>query len=127
MMMHTENGRIESTMLGVEDHGIFTAVLMLAFDGTGQGFGTHALDEPIEEDGKFVGRHGTAYGLDHIMRILEVVGVNRWEDLPGKYVRVQRDGGRFDLISRIGHITKDSWFDPKKHAEEWREKERADG
>lgn len=39
-----ENAQIESTMLGMEDHGILTFFLSLKFEGSGQGFGGYAMD-----------------------------------------------------------------------------------
>ena len=41
--MEIENGKIESTNLGPEDHGILTFWLSLAFDGGGQGFGGYDI------------------------------------------------------------------------------------
>jgi len=104
-----ENGLIESTMLGMEDHGIFTCYLHLAFDGTGQGFGGYGLDAPVKENGEFKGRVGSAYGMDFIMEVCRVVGVEKWEDLKGKHIRADHDWG---TIYRIGHIRKNLWFDP---------------
>lgn len=110
--MEIENGRIESTMLGVEDHGIFTCVLHISFNGSGQGFGTACLDSYDTVKKK---RIGTRWGLEYIMRLMEAVGVDKWEDLQGKFVRVKRVNG---LLVSIGHIVKDQWFTPKELAKE---------
>ena len=101
-----ENMRIKGTMLGREDHGILTAFLQLEGNGTGQGFGGWCLDS--------ADRPNPAAGL-WISRVLEVVGVAEWEELPGKYVRVVRDRG---LISGIGHIIEDRWFYPRDEMKE---------
>lgn len=47
MTMATEikNARIESTMLGYEDHGILTAFVTVGGDGWGCGFGGYGLDQ----------------------------------------------------------------------------------
>lgn len=96
-----ENMRIKSTMLGREDHGILTAFLNLEGNGCGQEFGGWSLDSAGSPD--------AAAGF-WISRVLEVVGANEWEGLPGKYVRVVRDRG---LIVGIGHITENRWFHPR--------------
>lgn len=94
--METINAKIESTMLGFEDRGIMTWFLTLDFGGTGQGFGGYAL--------------GGATTDFAIKRILKVVGVEKWEDLKGKYIRVKREPR--GLIKSIGNLLEDKWFDP---------------
>lgn len=108
-----ENALIESTFLGLEDHGIWTVMLHLAFDGSGQGFGGYSLDAPVKENGEFKGRVGTAFGMDFIMEVCRVVGVEKWEDLKGKHIRADHDWG---CVHRIGHIRKNLWLDPKELA-----------
>ena len=105
-----KNARIRGTTLGWEDHGIFTAFVDLDYDGSGQSFGGYALDTwigPRDGTGK---RLGTSWGMDFVMRVCEIVGVKRWEDLPGKFVRADAD---FTKVYRIGHITADRWFSPE--------------
>lgn len=86
-------GTIKSTSLGTQDHGIITSMLHVEWTGGGIGVGGYCLDEPRKDaDGKRIGRFGTAYGLDHIMRVLETVGVDKWEQLPGKQVIVLFEG-----------------------------------
>lgn len=55
-------------------------------------------------------------GLVAMMNIMNVVGVDRWEDLVGKYARV-KVGGLGSTVSCIGNIIKDEWFDIKKFFE----------
>ena len=43
------------------------------------------------------------------MRIMDVVGVSRLEDMKGKYVRVATKGWG-DSIKIIGNIINDCWF-----------------
>jgi hypothetical protein len=93
------NAKITGTMLGVEDHGIFTSFLYLEWEGGGVGIGGYVL--------------GGESGLKFIERTLEVVGVEKWEDLEGKYVRVETEGlGR--PVRGIGNILKDDWLYPKE-------------
>lgn len=106
----TKNARIESTMLGYEDHGILTCYLHLTFGGCRQGFGGYSMDAPNGHRDANHRRIGTAYGMEFIARILETVGVTKWEDLKGKHIRVRGD---MSSIEAIGHIIEDKWFAPK--------------
>lgn len=83
--------RVESTTLGIEDHGIFTAFLHCTFGGSGQGVGGYGLDEPVHEDGKFIGRRGTAYGMEWITRCIKACGVDSWEKIKGRTIMVYRE------------------------------------
>lgn len=96
-MKEIRNARIESTHLGNEDHGILTIFLQLSYDrGSSQAFGGYNLTMP--------GQLGF-----WVNQILKVVGVEKWEDLKGKYIRVESDFGK---VYRIGNLMEDSWFDP---------------
>ncbi len=98
-------------MLGVEDHGIFTAYLLLSYGVTGgPGFGGYALDRHNGERNKNSERVGTAYGMEFIRRVMLTVGVETWEALKGKHIRVRMNEMRVDSI---GHIIEDHWFCPK--------------
>ncbi len=99
-----QNARIERTMLGVEDHGIMSFYLYLDYGGSGQGFGGYGLDE---YDKELKRRKGHAFGLEVIMQILRVVGVEKWEDLPGRFVRVT---GTMTKLTRLYNVLDDSRF-----------------
>jgi hypothetical protein len=94
--MEIKNAKIQSTFLGIEDHGIFTAMITLDYGESSQGFGNHDLTY-------------RDYGIKYLRKILEVVGVDCWEELKGKHVRVKSDGH----IYSIGHIIEDKWFEPE--------------
>lgn len=100
-----ENGTIKSTFLGVEDHGIMTLFITVEGEWGGQGFGGYGLD-----------RAG-AFGVSLIRRTLEAVGVDKWEALVGKNVRVDHDYGK---IHRLGHIVRNQWVDIEATAEEFK-------
>lgn len=51
-----------------------------------------------------------AKSMESISELLDVVGVDKWEDLPGKYIRFE-DNGRSSSITKIGNIIEDKWFD----------------
>jgi hypothetical protein len=90
--------RIESTMLGQEDHGILTVYLNVSGDGWGTGVGGYGLDAWVEPEKR---RVPTAYGLDQIVQIMHTVGVSTWEKLPGREVIVL-----YDTASSLGSIAK---------------------
>lgn len=98
-----QNAIIESTMLGFEDRGIFTYMIYVNLsDGGTQGFGGYVL--------------GGDYTNKVIKGILNAAGVDSWEKLKGRHVRVKKEGyhGRLEAI---GHIMEDKWFDPAKAVE----------
>lgn len=115
--MKERNAKIIGTTLGIEDHGIMTATITLDYGGSCQGFGGYCLDEPVKDKrGRHTGRRGTAYGCEFIRRTLEVVGVESWEHLKGKHVRVRVEDHYNGLILAIGNIVEDNWFSPKELA-----------
>jgi hypothetical protein len=117
MNVETKNARISSTMLGVEDHGIMSAYLHLEYDGGGQGFGGYGLDTYSKEKKERVAHACCGF---FIKRVLETVGVEKWEDLPGKYIRVKADWGK---VHEIGNVIKNKWFNPEKEFKQFEEKE----
>lgn len=95
--MTIENAKIESTMLGYEDHGIPTSFLNLKFGSSNQGFGGYDL-------------RSTSAMLKWVLGVLNVLGVNEWSKVTGQVCRVRREDGR---IIAIGHIIDDLWFAAK--------------
>lgn len=112
--MKIENAIIESTFLGYEDHGILTFVIGLKGDCFSVGFGNVALDQWSEKEGRRVAQPKS---MDCIAKILEVVGVDRWEDLKGKHVRIASNG-LGSTITRIGNIIENKWLDLEQAFEE---------
>jgi len=94
--MEVRNAKITATKLGY-DGGVLTCWLTLEWGSSGQGFGGYRLD----------GDATTNYGVEFVKEILDAVGVNSWEDLVGKYVRMRGTNAR---VEAIGHITDDDWF-----------------
>jgi len=111
--MHIEirNAQITSTMLGVEDHGILTCYLVCEWQGTGCGFGGYALNQ---YDASLKKRIADGHAAQAIPEIMSVVGVSKWEDLPGKYIRIAETGLGGKIV-KIGNLIEDKWFS----FEEW--------
>lgn len=96
------NAKITDTFFGIEDHGIMTFMLYLRFDNYNQGYGGYALDQQ-RLNGT---RVGCGVGITVVRKILETIGVHKWEDLPGCFVRVKRTGQK---IEALGNIMEDKW------------------
>lgn len=93
------NAQIESTQLGYEGHGILTIMIYLSYDRhASQGFGGYNLTNATQLQKWITG----------ILRVLEL---EKWEDLNGKYIRVEQQN-KSDKILRIGNLLQDKWFDP---------------
>lgn len=54
-----------------------------------------------------------AESMEAISEILDVVGVDKWEDLPGKHIRFE-DAGWDSTVTKIGNIITDKWFDMRE-------------
>lgn len=119
------NAIIKGTVLGYGDYGVLTCYLMLEQDSINQSFGGWTLDNRPAKDssGHYSGnRQPSVLAGFWIKRILETVGVEKWEDLKGKYVRVE--GDIFGAIEGIGHIVEDRWFFPERETEELARKQK---
>lgn len=104
--MEIKNAKIIRTMLGREDHGIMTFMIYVEFGCCGCGVGGYAIDG---YDRELKTRVFTAKGMEAISKILEVVGVDTWEELPGKYIRI-KDNCWGTTIDDIGNLMEDKWF-----------------
>lgn len=113
-----KNARITSTMLGREDHGIMTFMIHIDAGDFSCGVGGYCLDEfsPAAQTRVF-----RAKSMKAISEILNAVGVDKWEDLPGKYIRFEDDGWG-STVTKIGNIIDDKWFDMKNFFSEGGEK-----
>lgn len=100
------NAIIESAEITSDDHGCLSAWLMLDYGGSGQGFGGYALYLPKSFDHHKLLSHAGHF----IWRCMEVAGVTKWSDMPGKTIRARASWGG---VSAIGHIVKDDWFEPR--------------
>lgn len=105
--MEIRNARITGTMLGREDHGIMTFMIYIDISERGCcGVGGYALDGYDRETKT---RVFSAKSMEAISKILEVVGVDTWEQLQYKYIRV-KDQGWGKSIDEIGNLMENRWF-----------------
>ena len=105
------NAQIVSTKLG-EDHSCLTAYIYLEGDGWGCCYGGYCLDHWC----KGIGEHNSFDGYGAIIELMKALEVESWEQLKGKYVRVETTGWGGN-ITRIGHLMKDKWFSFKEYVE----------
>lgn len=107
--METEikNAIISSVSIDTGDRGLLTAWLYLDYGGSGQGFGGYALYLP-----KSYSHHALESVAGHfIFRCMEIAGVEKWEDMKGKTIRVKSSHSK---VEAIGHIVKNDWFNPSE-------------
>lgn len=105
--MEFENAKITAVSLTMEDHGVLTFYLTLEGAGWGVNFGGYCIGKGYLGAKNF---SASSCGLEAMMRIMDTVGVSRWEDLNGKYIRVNSPtwGNR---VTKIGNIVREQWFD----------------
>lgn len=109
--MDTEirNAKITNVSISMADHGCLTFYLFLDGGGWGCGYGGYCIGHGYEgaDEDKFTAESGD--GLVAMMRIMDIVGVEKWEDLKGKYVRCKL-GRLSDGVLEIGNVIHDKWF-----------------
>ena len=101
--MSIKNVLITDTMLGREDHGILTFMIYIKGDGFECGIGGYSLDS---YDAEHKCRVFRSESMEIISVILDVVGVDSWEQLKGKYIRVKENGWG-SPIYEIGNLIED--------------------
>lgn len=111
--LEIKNARITSAELTMSDHGCLTMWLHLIGIGWGVGYGGYCLGKGYLDADTF---EGSAKGLEYIMRVMDVVGVERFSDLEGKYVRIANEGWG-STVDVIGNILEDKWFSAKEFFE----------
>lgn len=103
-----ENALITNVDLSMADHGCLELAMTLEGGGWGVVYGGYCLGKGyLGADDDFF--DGSAAGMEYLMRIMDTVGVEKFQDLKGKYVCVAIKRG--DSVKIIGNIVKDKWFD----------------
>ena len=103
------NAEVTNVSLNMKDYGCLT--LSIALEGAGWGvvYGGYCLGKGyLGADDDFF--ESSAKGIEAIMRIMDVVGVEALEDMKGKYVRIANKGWG-SSVKIIGNIISDKWFD----------------
>ena len=113
--MKIENVKITKVSLSMADHDCLTFDIFVDGSGWSCAIGGYRIGRGYLGASEFVAENG--YGLEAMMHIMNVVGVDRWENLVGKYCRVKSDGWG-STIKVIGNIVEDKWFDLEKFFEE---------
>jgi len=113
-MVEILNAKITKPKIYIEDHGCLTFSFLLEMsDGSACMFGGWCI-------GTISDFKATASGLEAIMHIMDVIGVDCWEDLDNKYCRVKSDG-LGSTIHEIGNLMRDEWFDVAKFFKDYKE------
>lgn len=104
-----KNALITNVDLSMADHGCLSLAMTLKGDSWGAVYGGYYLGKGyLGADDDFF--DGSAAGMEYLMRTMDTVGVEKFQDLKGKYVRVATKGCG-SLVNIIGNIIKDKWFD----------------
>lgn len=101
------NAEITNVSLNFKDHGVLTLGFALSGGGWSAVYGGYVLGRGYLGAKNFV---GYASGLEAIMRIMDVVGVDDLIKMKGKHVRVATKGLGHS-VKIIGNFIKDEWFD----------------
>ena len=102
-----ENAKITKASISMADHGCLTFGITLEGDGWGVVYGGYCIGHGYLGADKFTAENGS--GLEAMMRIMDVVGVSKWEDLVGNYIRVDTSD-RLGTVDTIANITKNKTF-----------------
>lgn len=106
-----QNAIIESTSLDMGERNLLTVWLHLSYGNACQAFGGYCLYLPKDF------KHSTVKGdfAGHfIFRCLQIAGVESWDQIKGKTIRVISIDRK---IIAIGHIINDDWFNPSEDFE----------
>ena len=101
------NAKITSADIFIEDRDILTfAIGIETSAGWSTNIGCFFLDWLKDE-----GRVPAPYTSKVIRAILETVGVRSWNDLVGKYIRIDDNDLHNSSITKIANLMKDNWID----------------
>jgi len=114
------NARIQSAEIGY-DREVFLSVWLILDYGGGscQGFGGYILGGDPYHD-MVANNHAGQSNIagEFIAQCLSIGGAEKFNQLPGKVIRVRRGGGWNGKIEAIGHAIEDKWFEPESRLKE---------
>lgn len=102
-----ENALISSVDISMEDYGCVVYKIVLEGGDWGCVFGGYCLGHGYLGATNF---DGSEKGIESIARIMDVVGVSRFNDMRGRHIRVATKGWG-EPIKIIGNIVRENWFD----------------
>ena len=115
------NARITNTVITMREQATLT--FHVFFEGQcSAGIGGYCIGHGYLGADEFT---AGSSGLVAMMKIMDTVGVDCWEDLKGKYIRVV-DPGLGNPVTKIGNIIEDKWFDIDAFFEYERSKQEAE-
>lgn len=108
-----ENGRITDADIVFSRGFILDCTIGIGFDGSAQGFGGYVLGgNPFDTNAKAAEHHRQRnLAADFIGGVMAIADVERFSDLKGKVIRVERETP-FGPIVAIGHPVKNLWYRP---------------
>ena len=108
-MSNIINAKIVSTSITMADHGVLTFFVNVETNAFNCGIGGY--QNGVGQLGAKTWK-GNGSAIVAMMKIMDTVGVTRWEDLVGKYCRIDCTGVRGSAsVKKIGNILEDKWFD----------------
>ena len=102
-----ENATIKKVDLSMADHGVLTLSMVLEGSGWGCVYGGYVLGQGYVGAKQF---KGSAIGLESIMRIMDVIECDTFNQMNGKIIRVAVKGISTP-IKIIGNVINEKWFD----------------
>lgn len=111
--MEIENVQISKVSISMADHGLLTFTIFVKGRSWSCSLGNYmnGVGHLGAKEWK-----GNGSAIVAMMKIMDTVGVEKWEDLEGKYVRVKSEGWG-GTMHGIGNLIEDKWFDLKEFFE----------
>lgn len=102
------NAKITSADIFIEDHDVLT--FMIGIESSA-GWSTSMGGFYLDWTDKKGNRVPAPYTSTVVRAILETVGVRGWNDLVGKYIRIDDNDIYNSPITKIANLMKDNWID----------------
>lgn len=108
------NAQITHADIFIEDHDILTFTLTIR---SSAGWSTHIGSFYLDWTNKGGERVPAPYTSTIVRSILETVGVRSWNDLVGKYIRIDDNNKYNSTVTKIANLMEDNWIDLRTLAE----------
>ena len=108
MKREIENAQITGVSISMADHNCLTFKIYLKCGaGFMCGIGNYRIGIGMMGADYWEGNGSALVGM---MKIMDTVGVSRWESLEGMYCRISY-AEDCKTVQKIGHLLDDKWFD----------------